>query len=182
MKYINKIKLAYGSVFLTDSGDMTYNVVTAANICNESFRIITPTAVGRVDSYDGTIRENFNDLLPLCNNRLIYVSHKDKRILEEYAEIDIGFDTVTMVYDYSFMFDQMPNLVGKHIVYDNDTKVIFVKPYWAVSEFKSRDEYLNSKYAPNLMKEDIHTAYRLADDYGMQENFYAYQLAKMIVD
>lgn len=176
MKYIDKVALPYGSIILTDTEILCESVSDAINAGDKFFRIINQFAPGRIDSYNRSIKNSFKDLLPLCKYRLVYFS--SKRIEREEAYINIGFNSINLSYDYSFLFDGIYDLTGKNVLCGGIKQKLIIWPDGALSkQYLSKDEYLNSKYEYG----DISARYNLSDGAGFKHQG-AYKFVKMIIE
>lgn len=175
MKYIDKVSLPYGSIILTDCENLCESVSDAIYASDKFFRIINPLASGRVDSYNRSIKNSFKDLLPLCKYRLVYFS--SRRIEREESYIDIGFNSISLSYDYSFLFDDIDDMTGKKVLCGGVEQKLIIWPDGAsFKEYFSKNEYLNSKYESG----DISARYNLSEGVGFKHQG-AYKFAKMII-
>lgn len=172
IKYIDKINPMPGSVFFSDREKLFYDMQSAIEDCKNNFHILNPTL--KISSYNGTIRESFDKLRPYSNMRTIKLSRDKSRVVGEADSIIIDDENFVLRYDYSLLFDNLPNLIGKSIFTRGEERPIFLHIedlYYITTRYTHPDQYLDSDYRKGA---DICACY---SSYSEKNDFYEFKSA-----
>lgn len=163
-KYMNEIRVGYGSMFFTDNDHLCYNLEEAIHNTSESFAIINPLASGKIDNYKGKIWRTYEDFSPYAKVRKIFISPDIRtRLLRECFEITVNNKKIFATYDYEFLFnDRIPNLVGEKIMDHGVEKTLTIRPLvLPYRTYASPREYLYSEFEANR---DIDAGYAFVEE------------------
>lgn len=150
IKYLEHLKLYGDEVFLTDTNELTFDIISAINLSDRVFTIVRKSASNWMPNFHGTVRDTF-ELSRFATNRRIEMS-KDKSSIDfESFELELGGgESYEFVYDYSFLFDYSleDKTIGDYFV---GFKVCHAWLYPLADSIKAtnRSEYLDAEYKSN---------------------------------
>lgn len=150
IKYLEYIDYQPGSIFKTDNENITTNIFSAIVLCDKSFDIINPNALGFMPFYNGTIGNSKNYLGRFALIRTIELSD-DKSVIDfEYFSLETPTGTIEFVYDYSFMYDESIEEIisNSNVFVNNNIYEAWLYPIASTNTIKckSRKEYLDQEY------------------------------------
>ena len=179
IKYIDKLKPQLGSVFFSDNEKVFSDMQSAIDDCKKSFIIFNPSA--KISSYNGTIRESFDILRIHSNMRIINLSKNKSKVMDERGSIVINDEEMYFYYDYSLLFDDIPNLIGREFSYRGKTikADLHIQDLdYIGKKFISFEEYLDSMY---IRRTDISASYNFYnEEYDKWEDIHASLLYKKV--
>lgn len=179
IKYIDKVHPQPGSVFFTDNERVFSDMQSAIDDCKRSFIIFNPPA--KISSYSGTIRESFDNLRMHSNTRIINLSKNKSKVIDESGSIIINNERIYFYYDYSLLFDNIPNLIEKEFIYrGNIVKAdMYIEDLGYIGKkFISFEEYLDSIY---IERNDINASYNFyIEEYDEWKNIHASSLYQRV--
>ncbi len=179
IKYIDKVNPQPGSVFFTDNEKVFSDMQSAIDDCKRYFIIFNPSS--KISSYSGTIRESFDNLRIHSNMRIINLSKNKSKVMDECGSVAINDEIMYFYYDYSLLFDDIPNLIGKEFAYRNE--IVRVDMHiqdlgYIGKEFISFEEYLDSMYIDH---NDINASYNFyIEEHYEWKNIHASLLYKKV--
>lgn len=179
IKYIDKVNPQQGSVFFTDNEKVYSDMQSAINDCKKSFIIFNPPA--KISSYNGTIRESFDTLRIHSNMRIINLSRNKSKVIDERGSVIINNKEMQFYYDYSLLFDNIPNLIGREFSYRGKTLKadLHIQDLdYIGKKFTSFEEYLDSMY---IRRTDISASYNFYnEEYDKYEDIHASLLYRKV--
>jgi len=139
IKYLEYINLYGGEIFVTDKGEIVFNIFKAIELCNNYFIIVRQFSDNHMPNYKGTIEDSLNYLSRFAKIRKIELS-KDKFTIDfESFTLDTPDGCIECIYDYSFIFDTIDIVPFKDEKYS-------VSIYDGLINYNSKQSYLKSEY------------------------------------
>lgn len=179
IKYIDKLNPQLGSVFFSDNEKVFSDMQSAIDDCKKSFIIFNPSA--KISSYNGTIRESFDTLRIYSNMRIINLSRNKSKVVDERGSVIINNEGMQFYYDYSLLFDGIPNLIGREFSYRGKTVKadLHIQDFdYIGKKFTSFEEYLDSMY---ITRTDISASYNFYnEEYDEWEDIHAFLLYRRV--
>lgn len=163
-KYLDRISVGYGAMFLTDDKELCYNLKQAVEMASSEFYIINPLAPGKIDGFSGKIWRTYKEFPQLASVRTVRISDEENpRILDEEFSLIVNGYSLYIYYDYEFLFNEkLPNLVGEKIMDNGEEKTLTIRPLvLPYRSYKSPVEYLNSDFED---RRDVEVSYAFEEE------------------